>query len=172
MLRIARALPLLCVGQAGCSLVLDFSSSAIPIDAGPDAPATAEECMFAEPNDSFAMAVDLPVTSVGPGAICASGFDDHDFYKIAVPAATATMTIQISFINSQSGDLDLYLYDAAGTQISLSVGTSDNEKITCPGASPSCSLASPIPEGNYVFEVRGGVSGSQNRYDIAVTLTQ
>ncbi len=158
----------ICVGQAGCSLVLDFSDNQIPIDA---APFSAEECSFGEPNDSFAEPFALPLDAVGPAAICGDGFDDHDFYKIAIPAGTATMSIQISFINSATGDLDLYFYDAAGTQLSLSVGTMDNEQVTCPGASPACNLASPIPEGDYVFEVRGALPGTQNRYDIGITLT-
>jgi len=161
-----------CLGHAGCSLVLDFSNSAIPIDATPDSPFTQAECDFGEPNDAFPMASDLPLDAVGPAAICADGFDDHDFYRIAIPDMTMSMTIQVSFVNSSTGDLDLYLYDEAGTQLSLSVGTQDNEMITCPGSAPSCSLTSPIPAGNYVFEVRGGVPGTQNRYDIAISLTQ
>src|SRR6185437_15092429 len=37
----------------GCSLVLDFSDKAIPKDAMTDAPYTADECAYKEPNDSF-----------------------------------------------------------------------------------------------------------------------
>jgi hypothetical protein len=163
-----RVLAFSLLAQTGCSLVLDFSNSAIPIDASPF---TEDECAFGEPNDTFDDASVIAATAIGPGAICARGFDDRDFYKLAVPAGTTAITVEIAFLHA-SGDLDLFLYNAASQQQALSAGAQDNEKIVCPAMTPRCALGDtvPIDEGDYVIEVRGALPGTQNRYDIAITL--
>ena len=71
---------------AGCSLVLDFSDSAIPIDAPPDSPYTDEQCGYLEPNNSLAEASVVTSTETGPAAICAEDVEDRDFYRFTVPA--------------------------------------------------------------------------------------
>lgn len=160
-----------CLAQTGCSLILDFSDKAIPIDAAPDTPFNDAECAFGEPNDSLDTPIDFDISSVGPAAICNTGVDDEDYYKFVVPPGTTSITVQISFIFFQSGDLDLYLYDGNKTQLAFSPNTGDGEKIVCPGTAPLCTLPMPV-EGNYIFRVHPAVPGSQNRYDIAVTLAQ
>lgn len=158
-----------CLAQTGCSLFLDFSDSQIPIDAPPDVFTTAE-CSFKEPNDSFETAIAHAPGEPAAAAICADGFDDRDFYKVTVPAATTTLTIEIMF-DTLIGDLDLHLFDGAGIEQSFSAGNMNNEKIVCPGTAPACMLGStpPIPEGDYVFEVRH-LANVQNTYSIAITL--
>ncbi|MBA2543792.1 MAG: PPC domain-containing protein [Deltaproteobacteria bacterium] len=158
-----------CLAQTGCSLILDFSDSQIPIDAPPDV-FTVAECSFKEPNDSFEAAIAYDPAEGGAAALCADGFDDTDFYKLTVPAGITTLTIAITFVDL-AGDLDLFLYDATGIQQSFSAGNIDNESIVCPGTAPACMLGAtpPIAEGDYVFEVRGPLA-VQNTYSIAVTL--
>lgn len=154
---------------AACSLVLDFSDSQIPIDASVDAPYTQDQCDYLEPNDSFAGAVMIEATEMGTAAICANDSgEDHDFYKFTVPANTATVAVQILFTNRSTGDLDLRLFDSSGTKLAQSVGFVDNETITCPAASPACSM---LAAGDYVFEVFPALLGATNNYSIALTLT-
>ncbi len=154
----------------GCSLVLDFSDKQIPKDAEIDGPSSQAECDFKEPNDSAATAAVLLATEVGPAGICSSpGIDDHDFYKITVPDLTASVTVQITFENRATGDLDLRLYDKTGAMvIAQSRGFANDETIVCPAASPACPMLAPD---DYVFEVFPAIAGSVNRYDIAVTIT-
>jgi hypothetical protein len=151
----------------GCSLILDFSDGAIPTDASIDSRFSQAECDFAEPNDSAASA--MPLVSPTTAAICASGSDDHDFYRVTVPAATTQLTVTLNFITSATGDLDLRLLDVTGSTVhSSSVGFDNTEQIVCPGASPTCALGAtpPIPEGDYIIEVFPAVNGAQNRYDL------
>lgn len=153
---------------AGCSLVLDFSDGAIPIDAAPDAPYTQEQCDYKEPNNSLAEAATLMPGETGPAAICDGDPDDRDFYRFTVPADTASVTVQINFTNRPSGDLDLKLYDAAGTMLAQSLGFLDGETIVCPAASPMCAALAP---GDYVMEVFPALENAVNVYDLAVTIT-
>ncbi len=155
---------------AGCSLVLDFSESQIPKDAQIDGPVSQEECDFKEPNDRVDAAAVLLTTDVGPAAICANaGVDDRDFYKITVPDMTASVSITITFVNTPTGDLDLRLYDKTGAMVlAQSRGFGNEERIVCPAASPACAMLAPD---DYVLEVFPALAGSQNRYDLALTIT-
>jgi hypothetical protein len=153
---------------SGCSLVLDFSSSAIPVDAEIDAPYTLEECQYMEPNDSIDAAMLFTPADVGPAAICAGDVEDRDFYKFTVPANTASVTVSISFMNRPTGDLELKLTDTAGMMKGQSRGFGNEEKIVCPATSPPCGMLMP---GDYVFEVFPALMGSVNNYSIALTIT-
>lgn len=165
MVRVA----LLGLALSGCSLVLDFDKSAIPIDAQADGPFTQTECDYKEPNDVVAMAAMLVPADVGPAAICATTADDRDFYKFTVPAMTASVTVRIAFTNRPTGDLDLRITDTTGaTTYGQSRGFGDGEAVVCPGSSPACPTLAP---GDYVFEVFPAVPGAVNRYDISLTLT-
>ena len=120
----------------GCSALLDFSDNAIPKDAPPDV-FTVAECSQGEPNDTFEAASPRPPGEVAMAALCADGFQDKDFYKLTVPAATTTLTIGITF-STLAGDLDLHLFDSAGNEKAFSAGNMDNEQIVCPGVTPAC----------------------------------
>lgn len=152
----------------GCSLVLDFSESAVPGDASIDAPYTQEECDFMEPNDSIEAAMVFTPADVGPAAICAGASEDRDFYKFTVPAGTASVNVRITFENRPTGDLDLRISDLTGAPQGRSTGFGNEEIVACPGASPPCPA---LAEGDYVFEVFPAIEGSVNRYDIALTIT-
>lgn len=159
---------LVLVGASGCSLVLDFSSSAIPLDAQIDAPYTQEQCDYKEPNDSFDTAALVTSADTGTAAICGGETEDHDFYKFTVPAGTTKVAIKITFSNRPSGDLDLRLSNASGVSIAASRGFGDEELITCPAASPSCPM---LAAGDYIFEVFPAIAGAVNFYDFQLTLT-
>ncbi len=169
-------LPLCLVGaltaSTGCSLILDFSDSQIPIDAPPDTPYTQEQCMYKEPNDSLETAAMIEPTDVGPAAICAPAMatdpEDTDFYKFTVPAGTASVQVKITFMTSPKGDLDLKLLDSTGTMLAQSRGFLDFETITCPAMSPACAALAP---GDYVFQVLPGSAMATNPYNIQLTIT-
>jgi hypothetical protein len=153
---------------SGCSLILDFSPGAIPVDASIDAPYTQEECDYREPNNVPGEAMAFATTDVGPAAICAGDTEDHDLYRFTVPAATAKVAVRIAFTN-QLGDLDLRITDANGsTTFGQSRGVADSEEVVCPAASPPCPA---LPAGDYIFEVLPGKPGATNRYDISLTIT-
>jgi hypothetical protein len=162
------ALVLACV--PGCSLLLSFSDNEIPKDAPIDGPFTADECAYDTPNGTFATAATITAgVDTGPAAVCAppSGQteDDH-YYKFTVPMATTTVTVSITFQNS-IGDLDLKLFDSTATMIAGSFGFGDGETITCPGASPPCSM---LAAGDYVFEVEPATPDQENQYTFAVAI--
>ncbi len=148
----------------GCSLVLDFSDKAIPKDAQIDAPYTADECAYKEPNDTVDTAAMITSADTGPAAICAN--DPGDYYKFAVAGAT-TVTVAIQFTNRPGGDLDLELLDTAGTQVSISRGFGDGETIVCPGAAPACPK---LADGDYVMRVFPAVTGDVNAYTFSVQI--
>lgn len=152
----------------GCSLVLDFSDSAIPVDAAPDAPFTQAQCDYLEPNNSVAEAVVITPAETGTAAICPGDVEDHDFYKFTVPAGTTSVAVSILFTSRPTGDLDLKLLDPAGTMLAQSRGFVDNETITCPSASPSCPT---LAEGEYVIEVFPALLGAVNSYSLSLALT-
>ena len=156
------------MSASGCSLVLDFSNSAIPIDAQIDAPYTQEQCDYKEPNETFDTAQVVTSADTGPAAICGGEVEDHDFYKFTVPAGTTKVVVKVSFTNRPSGDLDLRLHNATGAMIAASRGFGNEETITCPAASPNCPM---LAEGDYIFEVFPAIAGAVNTYDFSVTLT-
>lgn len=153
---------------SGCSLILDFSDSQIPIDAPPDTPYTQEQCMYKEPNDTVETAAMIDPSETGPAAICANDPEDTDFYKFTVPASTASVQIRISFVTSPKGDLDLKLLDSTGTMLAQSRGFLDTETITCPAMSPACAA---LAAGDYIFQVLPGAAMATNPYTIALTIT-
>lgn len=152
---------------AGCSLWLDFSDAAIPVDAALDAPYSAAECDFKEPNDSVATAAPIAAEDRGPAAICAGQAEDHDFYRLSVPAGATRVELAITTMFRRTGDLDLRLYDAGGAVIARSSGFDDRERILCPGSVPSCPA---LTAGDYVLEVFP-VPGSVNRYELAIMIS-
>jgi hypothetical protein len=158
----------LVVPAAGCSLILDFSDRAVPADAGPDAPYSAQECAYKEPNDSVAAAASIAPGDTGPAAICAGAVEDHDYYRFIVPSGTTRVEIRVDAMFRRGGDLDLKLYDTSATMLSESRTFMDQERITCPGTVPGCAALAP---GAYVFEVFPAMMGEVNRYTFTLTLT-
>jgi hypothetical protein len=169
MARESAVLVALAVASHGCSFLLDFSDSAIPKDAQPDAPYTAAECAYDEPNDTFDTAVTItPGVDTGPAAICAGATEDDDFYKFTVPMGTTSVNVAIQFTDSV-GDLDLKVFAATdpSNPVGQSRGFTDGESVTCPGTSPPCAMLAP---GDYIFEVFPAVPGAVNNYTFSVTI--
>ena len=165
MVRVCSVL-VVALAASGCSLVLDFSDSAVPVDAAIDGPFTQDECDYKEPNENAGSPATLDLTETGPAAICSG--EDRDFYRITLPANTA-VEMKINFMNRPTGDLDLRLYDKTGaTVLSQSRGFTDEEKITCPGSMPSCMT---LAADDYILEVFPALAGAVNRYTIAITVT-
>lgn len=154
--------------STGCELILDFSADQIPIDAAPDAPYSAEQCGYKEPNDTLETAQLIMPGQSGPAAICPTDPEDTDYYKFAVPTDKTIVELKITFVNRPDGDLDLKLLDATGTMLAKSRGFTNTETITCPGISPSCAA---LASGEYVFQVFPALAGVSNSYDIALTIT-
>jgi len=148
----------------GCSLVLDFSNKAIPKDAMIDAPFTADECAYKEPDDTPDMAAMITTADTGPAAICPG--DPGDYYKFTV-AGASTVTVSIQFTNRPGGDLDLELLDAMGTQVSISRGFGDGETIMCPGAAPACAK---LVDGDYIMRVFPAVTDAVNEYTFSLQM--
>ena len=165
------ALVALSLASGGCSLILDFSSSQVPVDAEIDAPYTQEQCDFKEPNNTTdeagANAV-LLSGETGTGAICAGDPEDRDFYKFTVPAMTAKVEVKISFMNRPTGDLDLRLTSSTGMMMAQSRGFGNEETIVCPAVSPACQM---LAEGDYFVEVFPAIAGAVNTYDVSLTIT-
>ncbi len=159
---------LLLLPAASCSLILDFSDNAIPNDAQIDGPYTAAECAYKEPNDSASTAATVTPADTGPAAICAGSVEDRDFYKLTVPAGTTKVELRVSYTFRVGGDIDLRLYDQAGTSLlSQSNNFGNEERIVCPGTSPACPT---LAANDYVFEVLPA-QGAVNSYTFAVALT-
>ena len=155
---------------SSCSLILDFSDSAVPKDAMIDGPYTKAECDFDEPNDSADTAMVItPGDSQGPAAICppAGGGDDQDFYRFTVPMGTTKVTASISFTKRTGGDLDLRITDTTGNTLAQSRGFGGGETIVCPAASPPCAALAP---GDYAIVVFPGVTGNVNDYTFSLKL--
>lgn len=163
-----RAAPLLALTLEGCSFLLDFSDNAIPKDARPDAPYSPAECDYKEPNNSLATAAAITPTDTGPAAICAGIPEDHDFYRFNVPAGATKVEVRLSTRYRTGGDLDLRLYDKAGTMLARSSGFSDDEVIDCPSVAPMCPT---LAADDYVFEIYPGTTGEANRYTFSIAFT-
>ncbi len=158
------------VALPGCSLILDFGNDAIPKDAAIDAPYTADECAYGEPNDTFATAYRItPGVDTGPAAICptTSGSDDLDHYVFTVPAGTSIVTVRID-LDEKYGDLDLKLLDSTQVTVSSSHNFTGGETIACPGSAPPCTALAP---GDYVMRVFPAVQGAVNAYTFSVQIT-
>jgi hypothetical protein len=172
MHRERHALVWLCLG--GCSLFVKFDDKDVPKDAPPDSfmPFSAAECAFGEPNDSPGSAFPINPGDTGPAAICPNPdltVTDLDYYAITVPDGTASVAMGIQFMSRTDGDLDLILYDAAGSSIiGQSRGFGDSEMLVCPGLSPVCPA---LPAGSYVMEVLPGESGDFNDYTFSLAIT-
>ena len=83
-----------------------------------------------EPNDTRAGATpvpSLPFTSDGAEIAGGGDVDDYAFN------AGAASVVHVDFVHAR-GDLDLYVYDAAGTVIAKSDGVSDSEEAVIPSS--------------------------------------
>lgn len=143
--------------SGGCSLLLDFSE--------PEPPSyPAEECGYGEPNDAPEEATPLTAEPVAAALCRRAAGPDFDFFSLTVSPGQSITHLTLRFTqDGPQGNLDLYLYDAAGVEVGKAASSDDDEVITCPGA-PCISRLEP---GAYVLEVRESIfSLSGNRYTL------
>lgn len=159
--RVLLGMTALCIGHAGCSLVLDFPELP-PRDGGVDG--TAAACAELEPND----ALEAP-SPIAPGtyalAICPAG--EHDFFSFNL-AVNQDVTIEVTFAEGgEDGDLDMRLYrESDGAVMSESEGFSTTEQIAHVAAD-----GDQLAEGTYVVEVFPFADTIGNDYSLVLTIT-
>jgi hypothetical protein len=149
----------LAAALAGCSLLLDFSEPELP-------KFSEEECALGEPNDLPEEAAPLSAEPVA-AALCRGSRErpDTDFFSLTVPPGQSITQLSLRFTQKdKDGNLDLYLYDAAGNvEFGRSTSEDSDERITC----PSSSCISPLEPGSYLVEVRESITSLVgNRYTL------
>jgi hypothetical protein len=184
-----RELPALCarltslaavVGMAGCSLLLDFDvprdggasetdaagggDGGGPIDAGGVAIDAADYCPTFEPNDTRESATPLAPGLYDNVAVCPGA--DNDFYSFALDGAQ-DLIVLITFENDGGqGDLEMQLFNDAGTVVAQSMGFSDSERIE-----RSEAQGGRLPAGTYTARIYGFNALIQNDYVLELTVT-
>lgn len=143
----------------GCSLLLDFSEPGLPTF--PE-----EECAFGEPNDRIEDATPLTAEPVA-AALCRADRErpDVDFFSLTVPPGQLITQLTLRFTQKGAdGNLDLYLYDAAGvTALGEATSGDSDETLTCLSAACPHTL---LP-GAYLVEVREALTSLVgNRYTL------
>jgi hypothetical protein len=84
--------------------------------------------------------------------------DSHDWYRFSTTATgTAVNSVSINFVNSL-GNLDLELYNASGTRLASSLGSSNTEKISLAGRAA----------GTYYIHVLGKYSAHNVNYSLTI----
>jgi hypothetical protein len=110
-----------------------------------------------EPNDTFATSWDLGTlrTRTDTGMTIHTANND-DYYKFKA-AATGSATVSLAFTNAQ-GNVDLFVYNAAQTQIGSSTTTNNAESATISVTSGQ----------TYYVKVAGAAGATSPAYDLTV----
>jgi len=108
-----------------------------------------------EENDSFAAASSISAGTISNLQICAG---DQDYFSFSVTEG-ANIQVDIAFTHA-TGNLSLYLYNPAQSQIDISTSTTNDESVS----------ASSVSAGTYYARVLGA-SGAENSYDLTLTIT-
>lgn len=108
-----------------------------------------------EENDSFAEASAISAGTISNLQICA---DDQDYFSFSVTEG-ANIQVDIAFTHA-NGNLSLYLYNPAQSQIDISTSSTDDESVSASGVSA----------GTYYARVLGA-SGAENSYNLTLTIT-
>lgn len=113
-----------------------------------------------EPNDTLATAYNLGTLSASKAiSSLALPANDQDHFKFTTTAAgTSAHSVRIAFTHSQ-GDIDLRLYNSAGTQVGASEGTGNSESISLNG----------LAAGTYTAKV-WGYNGAANAGGYSLTI--
>lgn len=83
-----------------------------------------------EQNDSFEAARALPTSDQVYGNLSIDAPNDDDFYSL-VPATSGTLTVSLTFLNSQ-GDVDLQVSDFSRSLLGSSNTTGNSEQVSVP----------------------------------------
>lgn len=106
-----------------------------------------------EPNDDLAAASPIAVPGAFAGAVCGN----DDFFRFVV-ASRGTVTIDMTYVHSESGDLDLNLWTDAGIFVASSSEITGTERIQAE-----------LEPGTYVLQVLGW-SGATGSYSGTISL--
>ena len=111
-----------------------------------------------ENNDTLATAYNLGTLTATRTVSSLVMADASDWYRITTSATgTASNTVSISFTNSQ-GNLQLALYNSAGTLLATSAGTGNTETISLSGRAA----------GTYYVDVYGANGATNPNYSLTV----
>lgn len=112
----------------------------------------------ANPRADLSSDAGFRLTEIDSGGANLTYLDDYDYYKITLSADVDRILIACEFSVSY-GDIDLYLYDASGTEIGSSRSTADNEYLCY------YDLVGDVPAGDY-YVLAFLADGRQNTYDL------
>lgn len=109
-----------------------------------------------ETNNTIATASTLTGTSGTQTALTIHSTTDQDYFKIILTGTgTASNFVKAAFAHA-SGDLDMRLYNAAGTQVTSASSITNDETISLSG----------LAAGTYYAQVYG-YGGATNAYDLS-----
>ncbi|MBX9789553.1 MAG: S8 family serine peptidase [Pirellulales bacterium] len=112
-----------------------------------------------EDNDTTATATDLGTIATTTSLALLVMADSQDFFKFTtVATGGASSAVSIGFQNAQ-GDLQLALYNSAGTLVGTSQGTGNSETISLNG----------LAAGRYYIRVFGANAAKNPNYSLTVT---
>jgi hypothetical protein len=145
----------------GCSFMLDFDESLF--DAGPDArpvpdaraPRPDAAVDSYEPNETLGTAKTL---TPGTYELSITPVGDNDYFGFSL-STMHNVTIDCLFLE-RDGDLDLRLYDNAGTLLQTSAGWVDNEQI----------VRTAVAAGTYYIQVYAFDNRFENVYTLVLTV--
>lgn len=111
-----------------------------------------------ENNDTFATAYNLGSLTAARTVSSLVMADAADWFRFTTSATgTSTSTISIAFANAQ-GNLQLALYNSAGTLISTSAGTGNSESLSLNG----------LAAGTYYVDIYGASGATNPNYTLTV----
>jgi hypothetical protein len=112
-----------------------------------------------ENNDTFATANNLGTITAARTISSLVMADSADWFRFTTSATgTSTSNVSISFLNSQ-GNLQLALYNSAGTQVALSSGTGNSESVSLNG----------LAAGTYYVDIFGASGATNPNYSLTIT---
>lgn len=111
-----------------------------------------------EPNDSRSNAAEIGALQAPQTITGLKMADSQDWFEFRLPStAGSDASVEISF-QHRRGDLDLTVYNAAGTRIGSSTGTGDREQVSLAGQ----------PAGDYFVKVFGYNGAHNSSYSLTV----
>ena len=125
-----------------------------------------------ENNDTFATARSLPASDQTYSSLSIDAANDADYYSL-VPTVSGTLTVSLAFLNSQ-GDIDLEVYNAAQTRLSISESTGNAELLSVLITAGQTYFIrvfgyNGVTNPNYSMSIGVGVSPSSAEYYLSTT---
>jgi hypothetical protein len=125
---------------------------------GPSAASTTNDDVYEE-NDTLGTAYNLGSIGTPRTVTGLKMADTADWFKFNYTAGSSINTVSINFTHTQ-GDLNLRLFNSAGTQIAASAGTTNVETISM----------STLASGTYFVQIAGANGAFNPNYSLSFTL--